>query len=49
MEWPVASILLGYLLNGLIGKAWHLVVLVSKLVMVYSEECVGLQPLCRDS
>ena len=31
---PVASILLGYLEDGLVGKAWHLVELVSNFLMV---------------
>ena len=31
---PVASILLGYLVDGLVDKTWHLVVLVANCMMV---------------
>ena len=31
--WPVASILLDYLVDGLVDKTWHLVDLVANLLM----------------
>ena len=33
VRWPVASILLGYLVDGLVSKAWHLVDLVANFLM----------------
>ena len=34
---PVSSILLGYLVDGLTGKTWHLVVLVFNKMVIYTQ------------